>query len=445
MKRVLLTSYHFPPDSEVGGLRALKFAKYLPLWGWEPLVLSVDERYYPRKDFERAKDVNCKIFRTRMLLSPREAYTRLKSLISFATHKTGRPNNGNPKVIEEGAVELRERCVSKFKSFVLSLLWLPDDRTGWIFPAALMGLFLIRKYGIETLMTTSPPHSVQIIGYLLKRMTGCRWVIDLRDPWTLFFDEKVRGVNTIHRWLEARAFHHADVVITATDFVRERYLRVYPDLPKEKIVCIPNGFDLEDMGLVKTWKAPPDGNLTFSYLGEFYAGRSPEVFLRALLDLVRDGKIPLDQLRLRFVGKVRYFGRKSLEALLSELGLDGITEIIDQVPHLKAMEYMVNSNVLLVFSPNPFMQPMKVFEYMASGASIMAFTPTGALADLVRGYSKGIVVGYDDLEGAKMAILQCYDTFVRSEGIGSHPSQDIDESVLVFERKRLAQRLATYL
>jgi glycosyltransferase involved in cell wall biosynthesis len=357
----------------------------------------------------------------------------------------GIPINGNPKMIEEGAIELRERSVSEIKRFILSLLWLPDDRIGWVFPAALRGLDLIRKYGIETLMTTSPPHSVQIIGYLLKKMTGCRWVIDFRDAWTLFLGKKTGGVNSIQRWLESKVIHHADVVITATDFVRECYLRVYPDLPREKFVCIPNGFDLEDMVHAKTRKPVKDENLTISYIGELYMGRSPEVFLRAVSDLVGNGKIPLDQLRLRFIGKVRYLGRKSLEALLSELGLSTITEVIDQVPHTKAMEYMVNSKVLLVFSPNPFMQPMKVFEYMASGAFVIAFTPPGALADLVRGYSKGIVVDYDDFDGAKKAILRCYDMFIHSEEGDRNSSHEMDESVLVFERRRLTQRLAKYL
>jgi glycosyltransferase involved in cell wall biosynthesis len=445
LKKLLLVSYHFPPDAEVGGLRVQKFAKYLPLYGWEPFVLSVDESYYPLKDFERVKDVNCKVFRTKMMLNPRQTYTKLKSLISFATRKTGNSADGNPRMIEEGALELRERSISEFKRFILSLLWLPDDRTGWILPAVLRGLVLIKKYGIETLMTTSPPHSVQIIGYLLKRITGCRWVIDFRDPWTLFLEKKRGGVNTIQRWLEAKVIHHADVVITATDFVRECYLRVYPDLPREKFICVPNGFDLEDMVLAKTRNPVKDEKLTISYLGEFYVGRSPEVFLRAVSDLVRNGKIPFGQLRLRFIGKVRYFGRKSLEALLLELGLSSITEIIDQVPHTKAMEYVVNSKVLLVFSPNPFMQPMKVFEYMASGAFVIAFTPPGALADLVRGYSKGIVVDYDDFDGAKMAMLRCYDMFVHSEGRERNLSQEMDESVLIFERKKSTQHLAKHL
>ena len=444
MKKLLLVSYHFPPDAEVGGLRVQKFAKYLPLYGWEPFVLSVDERYYPLKDFERVKDVNCKVFRTKMMLNPRQTYTALKSLISFATRKKGNSTEGSSAVIDEGAVELRERSVSGLKRFILSLLWLPDDRTGWILPAVIRGQVLIKKYRIETLMTTSPPHSVQIIGYLLKRITGCRWVIDFRDPWTLVLEKKRGGVNTIQRWLEAKVIHHADVVITATDFVREYYLRVYPDLPREKFICVPNGFDLEDMVLAKTRNPVKDEKLTISYLGEFYVGRSPEVFLRAVSDLVRNGKIPLGQLRLRFIGKVRHFGRKDLEVLLSELGLSSITDIIDQVPHTKALEYMADSRVLLVFSPNPFMQPMKVFEYMASGAFVIAFTPPGALADLVKGYSKGIVVDEDDLEGAKMAVLRCYDMFVHSEGRERDLSQEMDESVLVFERKNLTQQLAKH-
>ena len=43
--RVLLVSYHFPPDAEVGGVRPLQIARYLPQFGIEPWVLTVEPRF----------------------------------------------------------------------------------------------------------------------------------------------------------------------------------------------------------------------------------------------------------------------------------------------------------------------------------------------------------------------------------------------------------------
>ena len=90
MKKVLIITYHFPPDAEVGGLRVQKFAKYLPLYGWEPFILSVDEKYYPLKDAERNHSINCEVFRTKVFWSPREAYLKMKGLFQSISGKAKR-------------------------------------------------------------------------------------------------------------------------------------------------------------------------------------------------------------------------------------------------------------------------------------------------------------------------------------------------------------------
>ena len=80
MKKVLIIAYHFSPDAEVGGMRGQKFAKYLPLYGWEPLILSVDEKYYPLRDPVRNNSINCEVFRTKVFWSLREVYLKIKVL-----------------------------------------------------------------------------------------------------------------------------------------------------------------------------------------------------------------------------------------------------------------------------------------------------------------------------------------------------------------------------
>jgi len=231
----------------------------------------------------------------------------------------------------------------------------------------------------------------------------------------------------------------------ATEVVRQGYLKAYPGIAPEKFVCIPNGFDPEDISSAKENKHLENRDFSISYLGEFYFGRTPEVFLSAVSELIELGLIPGDRLKLRFIGNVRYFGRKALEDVISEIGLSDVTEIIDPVPYFKAIEYMVESKVLLVFSPQPFFQPTKVFEYMASGAFVIAFTPPGALAGLVSQYPKGIVVDYHDVEGAKKAVMFCYDRFLKREGTPEPDNSKMEKSIEVYERKHLTKRLSAYL
>jgi glycosyltransferase involved in cell wall biosynthesis len=327
---------------------------------------------------------------------------------------------------------------------LVSLLWIPDDRTGWIFPAVKRGLKIAQSREIRTVLTTSPPHSVQLIGLMLKKILKKRWVVDFRDPWSLPYQSDRDLYATVNRWLEKKVIKNADLVIVATEVVRKGYQAAYSG-QAEKVVCIPNGYDHEDFKEARRRQKPESYKCSISYLGEFYIGRTPEVFLRAVSELVRGGRVPIQKLQIRFVGKVRNIGRKSLQKLVAEQGLSSVTEILQPVPHHKAIEYMVNSDVLLVFSPQPFFQPTKVFEYMAAGAWVIAFTPPGALADLVGQYSKGIVVGYTDVEAAKEAVLACYEKWMGGKGIVQGEDVQMTELLAQYERKNLTKQLSMYL
>ena len=49
MKRVLMIAFHFPPLAGSSGIqRTLRFARHLPQFGWEPLVLTAHPRAYER-------------------------------------------------------------------------------------------------------------------------------------------------------------------------------------------------------------------------------------------------------------------------------------------------------------------------------------------------------------------------------------------------------------
>ena len=49
MNRILIISPHFPPSNLAAVHRSRLFAQHLPDFGWEPIVLMVDERYYEEK------------------------------------------------------------------------------------------------------------------------------------------------------------------------------------------------------------------------------------------------------------------------------------------------------------------------------------------------------------------------------------------------------------
>jgi glycosyltransferase involved in cell wall biosynthesis len=234
-------------------------------------------------------------------------------------------------------------------------------------------------------------------------------------------------------------------VIVATEVVKKSYAEKFCGAVAEKFVCVPNGYDSEDFKIaLKNRTIKPD-KLKISYLGEFYFGRTPEVFLQAVSDLIREGHVSREKISIKFIGNVRNIGRKSLESLVQKLDLSSLTEIIEPVPYHKAIECMVSSDVLLVFSPQAFFQPTKVFEYMFAEAWVIAFTPSGALSDVVRQYPKGIVVDYNDVEGAKKALMVCYGKFAEGNAKKGENVTGWRELLARYDRKNLTGELAKYL
>src|SRR3989442_15801640 len=87
MRKILIVSYHFPPDASVGGMRPAKFAKFLPQFGWEPIILTVKERYHSLTDQSKLKNLDSmpRVYRTRMLPQPGRLYLALKTRLRRAT------------------------------------------------------------------------------------------------------------------------------------------------------------------------------------------------------------------------------------------------------------------------------------------------------------------------------------------------------------------------
>ena len=438
MKKILIITYHFPPDSEVGGLRVQKYAKYLPRFNWQPLVLTVKETYYPQKDYDRMRDVSCEVYRTKMLPGLRDTYLGGKKIAGRLLH----PISGSTSPVStESLVSALEKSEPGLRKFIIDFMWMLDDKTGWILPAVFHGFRVARRHSIDTILTTSPPHSVQITGLLLKLILRKRWVIDFRDPWSLILGDSIfaRG----ERRLERLAMKYADTVCTATETVRDYLVKTHSDVPSDKFVCIPNGFDLEDFRDAKPEK---NGHFVITYIGDLYAGRSPEVYLQAISELIREKKIDPERIRLKIIGKhIKYVGNKTIEDLLSSYDLNGLTDMMGAVPYGEAIRQMVSSQILVVLSPQNFVHPTKTFEYMASDAHILAFTPPGALADLVRRYPKGHVLSLDDVRGSKAVILECYRQHQNGMDSGSvrkiHPSSLLSE----YDRKSLTKTLSAYL
>ena len=172
-KKVLIITYYWPPCGGAGVQRWLKFAKYLPGYGWEPYVLTVDPDYaeYPVTDTDLLNDVHPDLF---------VFYTKApKTLFQLYKKITGR------KVMPYGGFsnENKPGFFDKFMRFIRGNFFLPDPRRSWNRELIKKAEEIIKTKDVNIVITSSTPHSTQLAGMKLKKRNDITWIADIRDPW----------------------------------------------------------------------------------------------------------------------------------------------------------------------------------------------------------------------------------------------------------------------
>lgn len=437
MNPILFVVYHYPPDTAVGAVRPAQFAKYLPEFGWRPMILTVYERYYELGDPSGSAPTTGPevVVRTRMLRSPLYYYRRLRRRPDHAP-APGATSPGRPAGSPGLAARLRR--------FVGSLLTFPDEVVGWFPFALLRALLIIRRHRVRVVVTSAPPHSVHLIGAWLSKLAGVHWVADFRDP---YLDTATQSVGETFFTRLARRFGawfvaQASVVVSTTERFSECLRLKYPG-HRHKVVTIPNGYDPEEFDAIPRGK---DRRFTIAHVGSLFAyeRRTPEPVLRAVAELLRDGHMDRSRLMLRFVG-VRGDGQQKLNALVAKYDLAPNVEIRPWLPRRQALETMARSHVLLALAPQqPLQIPAKIFDYFAAGSDVLAITEDGATADLLAETGAGIPVTAEQPDAVKHAIHTFYGRYLR-DGQGGEPHAGPAAGCAGYHRRQLTERLASVL
>jgi glycosyltransferase involved in cell wall biosynthesis len=385
--RLLVISYYWPPSGGAGVQRCLKFVKHLGSFGVEPTVITVDpaEATYPVRDESLLAEVpaGVRVIRTRTS-EPFESY---KKLTGRAVPYGGFANEGKPGLMQ------------KALRFVRGNLFIPDPRRGWNRHAlAAVEKLLTAGETFDAVLTSSPPHSTQLIGLELKKRHGLRWLADLRDPWTDIYYYKDLHHTPLAAWLDARyeqqVLSHADAVLVTSPETKRLFLAKVPALPSAKFHVLPNGYDESDF---RSPSQPPADCLRITHTGTITELYRIEELLKAISTCAaRHPDVPL---QLRFVGQVSAQLRRQVD----RAGLLPITEFIGFVPHDKSVEYLLSASALLMAIPdvpNNFgILPGKVFEYLAANKPILCVGPAGSDADnLLQECGAGLALPYGDFK-----------------------------------------------
>jgi glycosyltransferase involved in cell wall biosynthesis len=218
-KKVLIIAYYWPPSGGAGVQRWLKMTKYLSKIGIEVHVLTVDPEKgsYLQRDESLKNDIHPAV-KTHYSSSfePINWYVKLAG-------KSNVPTAGYSNVDEQ---HWKQKLVSAIRSH----LFIPDPRIGWKKYGYKKAMEIIEAEGIQNIITTSPPHSAQLIGLKLKRKLKekVNWIVDFRDPWTdIYYYNSLQHSKLSHRKnlkLERQVIEESDRIITVGEGFKESFL-----------------------------------------------------------------------------------------------------------------------------------------------------------------------------------------------------------------------------
>ena len=430
MKRVLIISYYWPPTGGSGVQRWVKFAKYLPSEGWQPVIYTPENPEQLAVDESLAAEVpeDAEIVKTR-IIEPYELYKRVL-----------RRSGHSKEAVEVNPVNAQNKSLlQKAAMWIRGNLFRPDPRCLWIGPSVRFLKKYLAEHPVDLIVSTGPPQSMHMIGLRLSRETGLPWIADFRDPWTkIFYFKHLSMTSATEKWhskMEKKVLDEASAVVAVSPLVQQEFQEM-TDTPVELIT---NGFDECDFSSEQCTEAYGGASEEFiiTHTGLFAADGNPTVLWDVLAEKCRTDEIFKKLLRIKLIGKTD----DQIFKALTDRGLEDSMINMGYQPHSVAVEQQRQASLLILpLRKEPEYKavlPGKLFEYLASQRPILGIgQPDGAMAMIVNETRTGTVIDWEDRKGLTQYIEQCWERHL--EGRLNTEGADLSR----FTRRSLTRRMA---
>ena len=445
MKKVLIITYYWPPTGGSGVQRWVKFSKYLPQFGWQPVIYTPENPEMTSIDKTLEEDVpNEAVVIKRHITEFYSLYRILRGGKS-ATGQEVNPINNQKKTFKQ-----------KLMLFLRGNLFIPDPRVTWVRPSVRFLKKYLKEHPVDAIVSTGPPQSMHLIARQLSKATNIPWVADFRDLWTKMFYFKhlclCKWAEKKHHRLEQEVLDDATVVVAVSPLVQEEF-QTMTDTPVELIT---NGFDADDFDQV----VEPDGYFNITHTGLFASDGNPEVLWLALAEKCQSDPDFDKLLRIRLVGKTD----KEIIDSINAAGLGKHLINLGYQYHNIAVREQKNASLLILpLRKEPEYRatlPGKLFEYLASMNPILGIGQTdGAMARIVNQTGAGVVFGWEDKASVAAYLDLCWKRFnaadddedIQVEHSGETELKEIladndkSDAIRQFSRKALTARMADLL
>lgn len=419
--KTLIITYYWPPAGGPGVQRWLKFVKYLPEFGIEPIVYCPENPNYPIMDESLVNEIPDTIT---ILKQPINEPYGLASLFS----------KGRSKKISSGVIPKakKQSLIEKTMLYVRGNYFIPDARKNWIQPSVLFLSDYIKKHKIETIITTGPPHSLHLIGLQLKARLDVKWLADFRDPWTTIgYHKDLKLTNSSkakHIDLEQKVLNTADEIIVTSNHTKNEF----QTKTKQPITVITNGYDAHSVRV-----EGKDEKFTLSHIGSLLSERNPVVLWKTLSELIEENEVFSEAFRLQLIGVVSDDVIESIH----QNGLNNHVDVVGYVSHDEALKFQMKSQLLLLIEidseDTKAIIAGKVFEYLISETPILAIGPKDSdVEQIIKSTNTGNYFNYQQKAELKLQILEYFQAYqnnnLKVNAIGLQP----------YSRKALTQSLS---
>jgi len=413
-RHVLIVAYYFPPLGLSGVQRTAKFAKFLSRYGWKATVLTVEPGGYFAFDESLLKEVE-------------EAGVTIV--------RTGSVD-ANRLFKKKGVVRLPSEIVRRILGFFGDLFFIPDTKIGWRKKAVTAGAMLLKNRQFDAILATAPPQTDFLIGAELSRIGNVPLLLDFRDAWVNYPFKYVP--TPLHAWLhrrmERRVVDRADKIVVTHRRMKEELLSRHTRFGYRDVSILSQGYDEEDFRGMRP--KPSEDVLTIAHTGTFYGDRSPEILLKALSLLFLTRPELRKTIRVRFIGVPRKQDIRAAE----RWEVADIVSFEGYVEHKESVRAVMDADVLWYINDNDLSAPGKLYEYFASGRTILASIVEGYTKQQILDSQGGVCVPLRDLP----ALLHAIEDLVERKKAGTLPRTP-KQYAAQFERLKLTGELAKHL
>ncbi len=417
-RRVLVIAYYFPPMGMSGVQRVARFVKYLPDYGWEPVVLTAVPRGYFAYDASLMREME-------------DAGIRVSRTSSFDPTRFFRRGQ---------SVSLPPEARRKTLSAISQFFFVPDNKIGWYASAVREGKKLLEECPFDAIFSSAPPYTAHLVARSLSKASGLPLVSDFRDDWVgnprhVYPTPVHRAINLR---LERDVLQYASAVTTINEPIRDGLLERHPAFSAANAHVVTHGFDPADFA-----QAPIDRDRTkmrLVYSGVFYDAQRPDEFLEAMARWFERRPEARRKVEAVFVGMVPDYAK----TMVKELKIEEEIRFAGYLPHDAAVRHLMAADVLWMTvgrrEGSEGISTSKLFEYFGSGKPILGLVPPGAARDALLQYGAARVTDPDDIP----EIVRSLDGMFEQWRGGTFPKPD-PGVVRRFDRKRLAGDLAGIL